>query len=285
MTASARQPLSPDVIARTRKSVAHLYAATQQAELLVNHLTNLPLVQLAVERRRGNSAHAQLTGSPRATARAAALELLSLPSERWCAILAALAPRQQKATLQRILETAATFTRTAPDRVHRLAGSILRVVRDGRLPRQAPLVRRRLAGHALLLQACSLITLRAYADALPAVTEAHALFPRNEMYDCDRMRAQLLRGQVLAATGHDADALQTLTACAQFAVEHVDPIALVDALAATAVVLCANHEYSVARSALALAAHVAARPGNGASLPALHATLTECAFLGYPHAP
>jgi hypothetical protein len=48
------------------------------------------------------------------------------------------------------------------------------------------------------------------------------------------------------------------------------------------VVLCTCRQYAVARSALALAAHVAGRPGNEALLPPLHASVAECAFLGYP---
>jgi hypothetical protein len=267
---NARQPLAADVVARTRASLAGLYAATRQAESLVDDLLHLPLVH-ATERRRAGAAPAN----------SAALELLSLPVERWHAVLAALAPRQQKATLQRILAASAGFAQTAPDRAHRLAACILHVVRAARLPRHAPLVRHQLAGHALLLRARALITLRAYADALPIVSEAYVAFPRGAAYDRDRMQAQLLRGHVLAATDHAADALQTLTACAQFAVEHINPSALVDALASAAVLLCAHREYSVARSALALASHVATRPGNEASLPALHAGLAECAFLGY----
>jgi len=279
----AHAALSPALIASTRKRLAQLYAATQYAESLVDDLLCLPLVQVAIERRR--IAGMPPGRSPRAAAEAAAVELTSLPPERWRAVLAGLAPRQQKRTLQRMLAAAGPFTQTDPDRAYRLAGAILRIIRNDRLPARAPLVRRQLAGRALLLRARALITLRAYADALPVVSEAHAAFPRGSAYARDRMQAQFLRGQVLAATGHPADALQTLTACAQFAVEHIDPAALVDALAAAAVLLCAHREYGVARSALALAAHVAGRPGNESSLPPLYASLAECAFLGYASAP
>jgi len=68
------------------------------------------------------------------------------------------------------------------------------------------------------------------------------------------MHAQLLRAQVLAATGDAAEALETLTVSARFAIEHIDPRALVDALASIAVILCAHREYELARPALALAA-------------------------------
>ncbi|HEY6141365.1 MAG TPA: hypothetical protein VI670_26720 [Thermoanaerobaculia bacterium] len=157
----------------------------------------------------------------------------------------------------------------------------MRIVRHDRLPRRAPLLRRQLAGRALLVRARALIALHAHADALYAIAEARAAFPRSASYDRDRMRAQLLRGQVLAATGHASDALQTLTVCAQLAIDHIDPDALVDALASTAVLLCAHSEYGTARTAIALATRVAGSAGNEASLAALQASLAECAFLGY----
>jgi hypothetical protein len=282
-TDNTGEPLSPELIALTRKSLAQLYAATQHAESLVDSVLSLPLVQVAIEHVH-LAADARPDRSPRAAAEAAALELLTLPPEQWSAVLAALAPRQQKAALQHVLAAARPFARTEPDRAHRLAGSILRVIRNDRLPPRAPLLRRQLAGHALLLRARALMTLHACADALRVVTEAHAAFPRGDAYAHDRIQAQLLRGQLLGATGHAADALQTLTACAQFAVVHIDPCALVDALAAAAVLLCSHREYAVAHSALALAAHVAGRPGNEASLPPLYASRAECAFLGYPDA-
>jgi hypothetical protein len=128
------------------------------------------------------------------------------------------------------------------------------------------------------------VALHAHAEALPVIADAYAAFPRNASYDRYRMHAQLLRGRVLAATGPAVEALQALDACAHFAIHHLDPPAFVDALTSIAVLLCAHHEYATARSALALAAHVAAQPGNEASLPALQAGLAECAFLGYtPH--
>ena len=276
----AGEPLSPELIARTCQSLAQIYAAAKYVEVFVDEVRSWPIVQLALERQR--VAARTPRSSRREAAEAAALELMALPPEQWAVVLAALAPPQQKATLQRVLAAAGPFTRTEPDRAHRLGGSILRVVRSDRLPPRAPLLRRRLAGHALLLRARALMTLGAYADALPVVAEAHATFPRDVTCARDRMQAQLLRGQLLGATGHVADALQTLNACAEFAVDRMDMPELVDALAAAAVVLCTCREYGVARSALALAAHVAGRPGNEASLPALHASLAECAFLGYP---
>jgi len=272
-----RQPLPPEIVARTCASLAQIHTAARHAELLVNHMMQLPQVQRAIERRRAGAA----TRASAANAAAAAIELLPLPSERWYAVLAALTPRQQKAALQRIIAAAATFARIEPHRAHRISGSILRIVRRDCLPQRATLLRRQLAGRALLVRARSLITLRAYAEAMPVIAEAHAAFPRHATYDRYRMHAQLLRGQVLAATGRASDALQTLAACAQFAIDHIDPHALVDALASIAVLLCAHHEYTTARSAIALAAHVAGQPGNETLLPALHAGLAECTFLGY----
>jgi hypothetical protein len=279
-----RQALSPEIMARTRASLAQIYTAARHAESLVNQVMQMPLVQRAIERRLASAAARANSANPAA---AAAFELLSLPSERWYAVFAALTPRQQKATLQRIIAAAGTFACTEPHRAHRLTGSVLRIVRHDRLPQRATLLRHQLAGRALLVRARALITLRAYDDALPVIADAHAAFPHQTTYARYRMHAQILRGQVLAATGHAPDALQILVACAQFAIDHIDPHALVDALASTAVVLCAHHEYTTARSAIALAAHVAGQPGNEEVLPTLHAGLAECAFLGYAprHAP
>src|SRR5207248_10288793 len=92
---------------------------------------------------------------------------------------------------------------------------------------------------------------------------------------------QRLRGQALAAGGDDIAALQTLAVCARRAIEHLDPPAVVDALASIAVVLCAHAEYETARPAIALAAHIGQQPGNESTLATLHTGLTECAFLGY----
>jgi len=273
-----RQALSPETIAQTRASLAQIYTAARDAESLVNHVMQLPVVQRGIQRRLARAAARANSPNPVA---AAALDLLALPPERWYAVLAALTPRQQKATLQRVIAAANTFACTEPHRAHRLTSSILRIVRHDRLPQRATLLRRQLAGRALLARARALITLRAYAGALPVIADAHAAFPRQTTYARYRMHAQILRGQVLAATGHAPDALQILVACAQFAIDHIDPHALVDALASIAVLLCAHHEYTTARSAIALAAHVAGQPGNEELLPALHAGLAECTFLGY----
>src|SRR5439155_23269767 len=135
------------------------------------------------------------------------------------------------------------------------------------------LPRHGLAGRALLARARALITLSAYADALPVIAEAHAALPHTFAYKRYRIHTQLLRGQVLAATGHNAEALETLIVSARLAIDHIEPRALVDALASVAVILCAHAEYDIARPALALAAHVARQPGNESSLTTFHTSL------------
>src|SRR4051812_35727881 len=95
-----RQPLPPEIIARARAALAQIYTAARHAELLVNHLMQLPQVQRATERRRASAVTRASAANPAA---AAAIELLPLPSERWYAVLAALTRRQQKAALQRII--------------------------------------------------------------------------------------------------------------------------------------------------------------------------------------
>jgi hypothetical protein len=274
-----RQPFPAEIIRRTRTSLAEIYAAARQAEIVVATFLNLPQVQAAIER----NLRARSSGPTAATAAGAAAldELLSLPPERQHALLASIKPRRQKITLKRIAAAAAACARTEPERAQQLADLVLRTVRCDRLPPQAPVLRRQLAGRALLARARALLTLHAHAAALPVIGEAHASFPHTAAYDRDRIHAQLLRGQALAAAGDDAAALQTLTVCARRAIEHLDPSAVVDALASAAVVLCAHAEYETARPAVALAAHIGQQPGNESTLSALHACLAECSFLGY----
>jgi tetratricopeptide (TPR) repeat protein len=175
--------------------------------------------------------------------------------------------------------------RTAPERARLLADFILRAVRSDRLPPQAPHLRRQLAGRALLARARALITLRSHAGALSIIAEAYATLPRTPDSKRYRIHAQLLRGQVLAATGDPVQALETLIVSARLAIEHIDPPALVDALASVAVILCAHRQYELARPALTLAAYVARQPGNELALAALQNGLAECASLGYASAP
>ena len=280
-----RQPLPAEIIRRTRTSLAEIYAAARQAEFVVGAFLNLPQVQAAIER----NLRARPSGpATQPAAGAAALdELLSLPRERQHALLASVQPRRQKVTLKRIAAAAAACAGTAPERAQQLADFILRSVRCDRLPPQAPVLRRQLAGRALLARAHALMTLRAHAAALPVIAEAHAAFPHTIAYERYRIHAQLLRGQALAAAGDDIAALQTLAVCARRAIQHLDPPAVVDALASIAVVLCAHAEYETARPAIALAAHIGQQPGNECTLSALHAGLAECSFLGYTaqHAP
>jgi tetratricopeptide (TPR) repeat protein len=270
--------LPAEIIAGTRAALVDIYAAANQAEFLIRHLMASPLVQATVARR-------SPAALPAAAADAGALELLSLPAERWHAVLAALGARQQKATLKRAAAAAYACARTAPERAQLLADFILRAVRRDRLPPKAPHLRRRLAGRALLARARALITLRAHACALPIIAEAHATLPRTADSQRYRVHAQILRGQVLAATGDPAEALETLAVSARLAIEYLDPAALVDGLASIAVVLCAHGEYGLARPALALAAYVARQPGNEPSLMALQTGLAECTFLGYVSGP
>ncbi|HEX9441720.1 MAG TPA: hypothetical protein VF909_18675, partial [Roseiflexaceae bacterium] len=202
-----REPLPPEVIERTRASLAQLYAAAVHAEFVVNGYLNLPIVQAAITRRRAAAAarDACAASSPTSTPgtrHPPALELLSLPPERSRAVLAAMPRRHQSAVLRMVSAAAAACAHTAPGRAHELAGFILRTVRSDRLPVQAPLLRRQLAGRALLARARALVTLRAYAAALPVIAEAYAVLPRTDAYALDRIDAQLLRGQALAATGH-----------------------------------------------------------------------------------
>src|ERR1043165_9810512 len=133
------EPLSDELIARTCKSLAQIYAAAHTAESLLDSIRSMPIVQVALERRSlaARSEHGRLR---RETAEEAAADLMDLPTERWGAVLATMAPRQQKATLQRVLAAARNFTGTEPDRAHRLAGSILSVTRIDRLPPRAPLL-------------------------------------------------------------------------------------------------------------------------------------------------
>jgi len=268
--------LPAEVIDRTRAALAGIYAAARQADVVVARFLASPLVQAALERRRAVAAADADTG---------ALELSSLPAERWHAVLASLGRRRQKAALNRAAAAADACARTAPERAQLLADFILRAVRRDRLPPRAPLLRRQLAGRALLARARALLALGAYGGALRVIAEAHATFPRTEGSKRHRMHAQLLRAQVLAATGGAAEALETLTVSARLAIEHIDPGALVDALASIAVILCAHGAYELARPALALAAYVARQPGNEPSLMALQSGLAECAFLGYAPAP
>ncbi len=279
-TDTLRQPLPAEIIRRTRTSLAEVYAVVRQAEILIARLHSLPQVQAAIER----NLRTRSSGPAAATAAdAAALdELVSLPPERQRALLASIRPRRQKIALKRIAAAAGACARTEPERAQQLADFILRTVRCDRLPPQAPVLRRQLAGRALLARARALLTLHAHAAALPVIAEAHAAFPHNLAYERDRIHAQLLRGQALAAAGDDTAALQTLAVCARRAIEHLDSSAVVDALASIGVVLCAHAEYDIARLALALAAHIAQQPGNESSLTTLHTGLAECSFLGYP---
>jgi tetratricopeptide (TPR) repeat protein len=284
------QVLSAEIIDHTRTALAGIYAAAHQADFIIAHFMASPLVQAAIERRRASAAArgsraASSSAPPVPGPGARALGLLSLPAESWHAALASLDRRQQKATLKCAAAAANACARTAPERAHLLADFVLRAVQRDRLPPQALLLRRQLAGHALLARARALITLGAYTGALPVIAEAHAAFPRTEASKRYRIHAQLLRAQVLAATGDAAEALETLTVSARLAIEHIDPRALVDALASIAVILCAHGAYGLARPALALAAYVARQPGNEPSLTALQAGLAECAFLGYASAP
>jgi tetratricopeptide (TPR) repeat protein len=278
-TDTLRQPLPAEIIRRTRRSLAEIYAAARQAEVLIGALHNLPRVQAAIERNLRARPSRPTTAT--ATGAAALDELLSLPPERQYALLASIRPRRQRITLKRIAAAADACARTEPERAQQLADFILRTVRCDHLPPQAPVLRRQLAGRALLARARALLTLHAHAAALPVIAEAHAAFPHTIAYERDRIHAQLLRGQALAAAGDDTAALQTLAVCARRAIEHLDPPAVVDALASLGVVLCAHAEYDIARPALALAAHIARQPGNESSLAALHTGLAECAFLGY----
>jgi len=271
MSDDVRQPLSPEVVAQTRASLARIDTSAREAEQLVGRLMQLPVVQRSMELRRAGATPARCANP--------ALDLLSLPAEEWHARLVALTPRQQRKALQRIVAASAALACNEPHRAHRLTGSILQIVRHDRLPQRATFVRHQLAGRALLVRARALITLHAYADALTAIAEARAALPRGDSYDRYRMHAQLLRGQVLAATGHASDALQTFTVCAQFAIDQIDAHALVDALASTAVLLCAHSEYGTALTAIALATRVARSAGNETLLATLQASLVECAFL------
>jgi tetratricopeptide (TPR) repeat protein len=280
---SLRQPLPAEIIRRTRTSLAEVYAAARQAEIVISALHNLPQVQAAIER--NLRARSSRPAAPTVTAAAAIDALLSLPPQRQHALLASLRPWQQKVTLKRTAAAACACARTQPQRAQQLADFILRSVRSDRLPVQAPVLRRQLAGRALLARARALLTLNAHAAALPIIAEAHAAFPHTIAYERDRIHAQLLRGQALAAAGDATAALQTLAVCARRAIEHIDPPAVVDALASLGVVLCAHAEYDIARPALALAAHIAQQPGNESSLATLHTGLAECSFLGYTAAP
>jgi tetratricopeptide (TPR) repeat protein len=282
----ARHELPAGVLDRTRASLAEIYAAARHAELLVGRLLGSPQAQAAIERRRlsasaRSSRPASSAETAAASARAAALELLALPRERWPAVVASLGRRQQKIALKCIAAAADACARTAPDRAHQLADFLLQAVRRHRLPAQAPLLRRQLAGRALLARARALIALRSYASALPVIADAHAAFPRTAAYRRYRIDAQLLRAEVLAAAGHDAEALETLTVSARLAIDGIEPRRLVDALTSVAVILCAHKKYEIARPALALASHVAQQPGNESSLTTLHNGVAECAFLGY----
>jgi hypothetical protein len=283
---ATRCRLPAEIITRTRTSLLRIADAVRRAEFLVAHLRGLARIEEAVERNLAGSPAPQpaLISSKTIAAAAAdatALDLLSLPPDRWRAVLAAAAPRQQRAALRRVVAIADSYARTAPDRAHQIADVVLALVRCDRLPICAPLLRRQLAGRALLARARALVTMRAYADALPVIAGAHQAFPRTIAYARYRILAQLLHAEALAATGDAASALGTLLVCAHRAIDHIEPSALVDALATLAVILCAHAEHGVARSALSLASHVASQPGNEASIVTLRNALTECAFLGY----
>jgi tetratricopeptide (TPR) repeat protein len=274
-------PLSEEVIARTRNSLEQIYAAIHVADSLHDHCRSLPIVKMIVEDgdagaiapRHGNAARA---------ARAAAAELLALPADSWRASIAALAPPVQRATLRRLITAADTHVPTAPDRALRFADTIVAAIRGARLPAEAPVLRRHLAARALLARARALIALQDYAGALPTIADAYRTLPRTAASARHRIDAEILRGRALAATGHPAEALEMLVIGARRAVEHFKPLLAVDALTALAVLLSTYAEYALARSALKLAAHIAARPGNESAAATLHAALTECAFLGCP---
>jgi tetratricopeptide (TPR) repeat protein len=278
---ATRDPLSEEVIARTRSSLAQIYTASRVADALHDHCRNLPLVKMIMEN--GDyAADAPPRGSSSRAARAAAVELLALPPDSWRASIAALAPPVQRGTVRRLITAADTHVPTAPDRALRFADTIVAAIRGARLPAEAPVLRRHLAARALLARARALIALQDYAGALPAIADAYHTRPRTPTSARYRIDAEILRGRALAATGHPAEALEMLIIGARRAVEHYKPLLAVDALTALAILLSAHAEYALARSALKLAARIAARPGNASAVPALHAALAECAFLGCP---
>lgn len=273
-TAAVREPLSPAVLARARASIADICAAAADADRTIRQLVTSPQVQATLQGRREEAL------APRAPAEPTPA-LLSLPAEMWDGALADLPPVRHLSILKRLIAAAHDHVPTDPQRAHAITSFVLRHVGDVPLPPYAPMIRRLLAARALLAHARTLVALRAYGLALPIIAAAHAAVPLTTARPRYRMHAQLLRAQVLAALGHDEEALATLAVCALFFIEHIDHPALVDALAAMAVILCVHGAFDLARPALILAEHVAMKNGHQHPAHALHTAFIECRFLGY----